>query len=234
TKMATVGTLVAGLSHELNNPLAVILGHAQANLRRLGEQDPLRPPLAAIERQARRCADLVGMLLDFSRKQPAGREVISVETLLSRVIDLSSVKLRRSQVRLEQDLGRGEAPKVCVGRTQIESALLNILDNAIGASSAGATVRIQAGPRRREDRAGIEIAIVDVGKGIEPAVMEHIFDPFFTTKPSGQGTGLGLSLARQFVEAHAGHLSVESQFGSGTTVRLWLPAVSDRAHPASS
>src|SRR5262249_60206225 len=123
---------------------------------------------------------------------------------------------------------------VCVGRSQIEAAPPNILDNRIDAASAGAPVRIQAGSRRREDRAGIEIAVVDVGKGIEPAVMEHIFDPFFTTKPSGQGTGLGLSISRQFVEAHAGHLSVESQLGRGTTVRLWLPAASDRVHPASS
>jgi signal transduction histidine kinase len=132
-------------------------------------------------------------------------------------------------VKLELDLKQGEVSSVCVARRQIESALLNILDNAIDASSSGGVVRIEAETSDGDARPRIEISVRDFGRGIDPTAMQHIFDPFFTTKPAGEGTGLGLALARQFVEAHAGHLSVESRSGSGTTVRLSLPIETARS-----
>ena len=222
-KMAAVGTLVAGLSHEINNPLGVILGHAQMQLRAMSSEDPARPAMAAIERQARRCADLVTTLLDFSRKRPAEREDIPVEVLVRRVVTLAALKLRRHDVKLDLDLPPAGECLVHVSLTEIESALLNVLDNAADASPPGGVVRIEAVAGPRNSRPGVELRVSDRGTGIDRELLSRIFDPFFTTKPVGQGTGLGLPLSRRFVEAHGGELTLESRPGEGTVAHIWLP-----------
>ncbi len=227
-KMAAVGTLVAGLSHELNNPLSVILAYSQSHLKRIAADDPMRPALSAIERQAKRAANLVSTLLDFSRKKSGEREKMPLEALVQRVVALESPKMRGRDVKLELALPPPGAVVLRVSPTQIESALLNLVDNAADASARGSVVRIEADPAERESRPGVEVRVCDHGTGIEPEVLPRVFDPFFTTKPLGQGTGLGMSLARQFVEGNDGTVSIDSRPGEGTTVRLWLP-VSDRA-----
>jgi two-component system sensor kinase len=230
-KMAAVGTLVAGLSHEINNPLGIILGYAQAHLRAMSAEDPVRPAMAAIERQARRCADLVTTLLDFSRKRAAEREEIAIQTLVSRVVTLAALKMRRRDVKVELNIPPPGAFLVRVSPTEIESALLNVLDNAADASPPGGTILIEAVACSRASCPGVEVRVADQGAGIDREVLPRIFDPFFTTKPVGQGTGLGLPLSRQFVEAQGGELSLESRPGHGTTVRLWLPTCDH--HPGS-
>jgi signal transduction histidine kinase/tetratricopeptide (TPR) repeat protein len=222
-RMAAVGTLVAGLSHEINNPLAVILAYAQSHLKRLPPGDPMRPGLSAIERQAKRAADLVGTLLDFSRKKSGDREKMPLEALVQRVVTLESPKMRSRDVKLELALPPPGAIMLRVSPTQIESALLNLVDNAADASARGSVVRIEAKPTELESRPGVEVRVSDRGSGIGPEVLPRVFDPFFTTKPLGQGTGLGLSLTRQFVEGNDGTVSIDSQPGEGTTVRLWFP-----------
>ncbi|MBI2387989.1 MAG: AAA family ATPase [Deltaproteobacteria bacterium] len=221
-KMAAVGTLVAGLSHEINNPVAVILAQAQSLLRRVPAGDPLRRPMEAIGRQAARCAALVRTMLDFTRKSTGARVDTAIQSLMTEVADLARAKAREADVALEQvDLQPDLSVKV--SRTEIESALLNLVDNAIDASSRGGVVRIGAERVEREGRAGICFYVSDRGPGIPPEQLPRIFDPFYTTKPAGRGTGLGLSLALQIVEAHCGRLTVESRLGEGTTMRLWLP-----------
>jgi len=222
-KMAAVGTLVAGLSHEINNPLGVILGYARAHLRTMSPADPVRPAMAAIERQAQRCADLVTTLLDFSRKRPSEREIIAADALVRSVLTLSALKMRRRDVKVEVEVPAPGSCLVHVSPTEIESALLNVLDNAADASPPGGTIQVEAMARSRGSRPGVEIRVTDHGTGIDREVLPRIFDPFFTTKAEGKGTGLGLPLSRQFVEAHGGELSLESRPGEGTTVRLWLP-----------
>lgn len=233
-KMAAVGTLVAGLSHEINGPLGVILGYATTNLRRMDGGDPLRPPLEAIERQARRCADLVGTFLDFARKRPLDRQAIAVEDLVQQVVTLASLKARRKEVTIALTMPPPGTCDLRVSRTQIESALLNLVDNAIDASPAGAVLSIEAVPCEHESRPGVELRVRDRGAGMEPDVLSRVFDPFFTTKPQGQGTGLGLPLARQFAEDHEGRVSLESRPGEGTTVTLWLPVVDAAAERATT
>jgi signal transduction histidine kinase/tetratricopeptide (TPR) repeat protein len=223
-KMAAAGTLVAGLSHELNNPLGVILGYAQSHLRGMSADDPVRPALEAIERQARRCADLVNTLLHFSRKRSVEREVTDVGPLMRNVVTLAALKMRRRDVRVDLEVPPPGTCLVTVSPTEIESALLNVLDNAADASPDGATIRMEAAACRRGARAGVEVRVVDRGRGIDRETLAQVFDPFFTTKPAGQGTGLGLPLSRRFVEGHGGELAVESRVGAGTTVRIWLPA----------
>jgi signal transduction histidine kinase len=214
---------VAGLAHEMNGPLGVILGHAATTLRRIEADHPLRRQLEAIERQARRAADLVGTFLDFARKRPAEREEIALTALVQQVVALASLKARRHDVAIELAMPEPDTCVVRVSRTQIESALLNLVDNAVDASPPSAIVRIEAAPAERHSRAGVDVRVIDRGTGLHPDVLSRVFDPFFTTKPQGQGTGLGLPLARQFVEDDDGQLSIESRPGEGTTVSLWLP-----------
>ncbi len=223
TATATADTLVASLSHEINGPVGVILVSAVSSLRQMDADHPLRPAMAAIERQARRCAALVSTFLEIGRGS-SFREDVALDDLVRHVVVLASSKARQCDTAVDVSLPLPGTCLVRVSRTRIESALMNVVDNAIDASPRGGTVRIEAVPCERERRRGVEVRVCDRGTGIEPAVLSRIFEPFFTTKPVGLGTGLGLPLARQFVEEHEGRLSIESRSGEGTTARLWLPA----------
>ncbi|MBC8131705.1 MAG: PAS domain-containing protein, partial [Deltaproteobacteria bacterium] len=221
-KMAAVGTLVAGLSHELNNPLGIIVGYVQGLLRRMPEQAPGRDSLAAVERQALRCAHLVRSLLDFSRSKPATREQTALGPLIERVLELAAGQARRRKVELRW-MARSSIPDLTACSPEIESALLNLVSNAIDATAPGGSAAVVCSAATHLDRAGIEVCVTDTGTGIPRAILPRIFDPFFTTKPVGEGTGIGLSLTRQIVEGHDGRIDVRTAEGVGTTVRLWLP-----------
>ncbi|PTL78935.1 PAS domain-containing sensor histidine kinase [Vitiosangium sp. GDMCC 1.1324] len=231
-KMAAVGTLVAGLSHELNNPLGIILGFAQGLLRRSGLDETSRTGLLSIEKQTQRCARLVRTLLDFSRKSGPARERVEVASMLERVRELASGQARRAQVRLEIVEPPADLPCLEANAPELESALLNLVGNALDATPPGGTVSV--GARRSPTREGLELFVTDTGSGIPPDVLQRIFDPFFTTKPVGQGTGLGLSITRSIVESHGGRIDVESASGAGTTVRLWLPVAPALSSEASA
>ncbi|HXU70691.1 MAG TPA: ATP-binding protein [Polyangia bacterium] len=222
-KMAAIGTLVAGLSHELNNPIGVILGSAQVLLERAPAGEPGTRALEAIERQARRCASLVNALLDFSRARTPTREPHAAGSLLKRVAHLASGHPRRHQVRLALAPGDG-LPTIEVCATEIESALLNLIGNAFDATPSGGAIEVRAQASALGGRDGVEFSVRDTGDGIPDDVLPRIFDPFFTTKVVGKGTGLGLSLTRKIVDAHDGRIDVETRVGNGTTMRLWLPA----------
>ncbi|MGZ3442037.1 MAG: sensor histidine kinase, partial [Polyangia bacterium] len=222
-KMAAIGTLVAGLSHELNNPIGVILGSAQVLLESAEPGKPTTRALEAIERQARRCASLVNTLLDFSRQQAPTREPIEPHQLVERVAHLASGHPRRHQVRLALVPVAG-LPMLDVCATEIESALLNLISNAFDATPSGGSIEVRAVAAASGARPGVEFSVRDTGGGIAEDVLPRIFDPFFTTKGVGKGTGLGLSLTRKIVDAHDGRIDVETRVGAGTTIRLWLPA----------
>ena len=221
-KMAAVGALVAGLSHELNNPLGIIVGYAQGLLRRSAPDAPGRESLAAIERQAQRCAHLVRSLLDFSRSSRSQLEETAIPPLVERVIELARGQARRKQIDLRW-MPRSHLPLLISRPQDIESVLMNLVSNAIDATPTGGSVTLSAAPLPRGGCAGIELSVIDTGSGIPPDVLPRIFDPFFTTKPIGEGTGIGLPLSRQAVEAHGGSIEVRTAEGIGTTMRVWLP-----------
>lgn len=228
-KMAAVGGLVAGLSHELNNPLGIIVGYVQGLLRRTAATSPARESLLAIERQAQRCAHLVRSLLDFSRNKRDPREQIAIGPLVERVLELAAGHARRRRIELRW-VAPSPLPSLSACPQEIESALLNLLSNGIDATPPGGSVTLAAATIEDGDgRPGIELAVKDTGPGIPDHVLPHIFDPFFTTKPVGQGTGIGLSLTRQVVEAHQGRIEVDTCAGEGTTMRLWLPLAAEMA-----
>ncbi|WP_437968844.1 ATP-binding protein [Sorangium sp. So ce260] len=230
-KMAAIGTLVAGLSHEMNNPVSVILMNAQLLLRRhrkghgLPDEAAILKALGTIERQANRCSDLVTALLEYARGKPIGRQPCDVREALRRAVDLSAPRARERRVHLESNSAASSLPAVLVNASQLESALLNVIGNALDASPQGGAVVVGARPLPRGDIHGVEIDVRDTGCGIRAEDLSRIFEPFFTTKPPGQGTGLGLSLTHRFIEEHQGSIRIESALGEGTTVRMWLPAL---------
>jgi signal transduction histidine kinase/tetratricopeptide (TPR) repeat protein len=226
-KMAAMGTLIAGLSHELNNPLAIILGYAQGLLRSTTLEPSMESstlgPLQAIERQTLRCRQLVQALLNFSHMKPSSRERVAPGTLLSEVIELVTSKVRNADVSIRTEPAAQSLPEITLSPQGIQSVLLNLLSNAIEASPKGGEIVLEARALSRQGRAGVQFLVRDAGPGIPADVRPRIFDPFFTTKPVGQGIGLGLSLAQQIVREHAGAIEIESVQGAGTTAFVWLP-----------
>lgn len=233
-KMAAVGSLVAGLCHELNNPMAAIRMNLDLLVRRKSVPELQREPLEVIERQSRRCVSLVKALREFSSRPALIPEPCEVEAAVGRVIELSGPRLSERRLSIDARLPATGLPRLHLHGVELETALLHVVTNALEASPEGGTVLIEARPLAREGTQGVEVGVSDSGPGIPLELVPHVIEPFFTTKPPGEGTGLGLALTHRFLDAHGGMLNIESELGRGTMVRLWLPAapVLEAAAPA--
>ena len=231
-KTAAVLTLVAGLSHELNNPIGVIIGYAQLLLSQVPADSPWRVPLEAVDRQARRCRRLVVALLEFARDGPVAREPTSAAALVRGAVARVESRAAERGVALQVDTDDEHAPMLRVGIAEVEAALFAVLANAIDASAPGAAVVVQARRQPRGRCDGVEICVRDEGSGIPEHVLPRIFDPFFTTKQVGHGIGIGLPVAQQTIESHGGRIDVRSAPSQGTTVLVWLPAAAGDARHA--
>jgi signal transduction histidine kinase len=218
-----MGNLIAGISHELNNPVAVILGFAQGLLEETSGEDPERWQLAAIERQAQRCSRLLKKLLNFARKRAEKTQQLSVEALVSSVLALLKDRQPHAGVVFDVALA-ATLPEIEGSITDLESVLVNLLENSLAALPQGGKIELRAQAATRAGRDGVELIVRDHGVGISPEGLEHIFEPFYTTREVGHGTGLGLSMVHKAVESHGGQIAVESTLGQGTTVSIWLPA----------
>ncbi len=229
-KMAAVGQLAAGVAHEINNPLAVILGFAQGLERRMaivGEQ--FRLPVTSILREAVRCKDLVQELLVFSRTGSRDVEQVDLAELFEATRRLLETRARSQGTAVSMDLAAGMTP-ITANRTQLEQVLINMGNNSLDALERGGSVTLRT--RRATDRIILEVE--DSGPGITADVQPRIFEPFFTTKAAGKGTGLGLSLAYEIVRQHGGHIDVISAPGQGTIMTVSLPVGPRLAPEASS
>ncbi len=232
-KMAAVGTLIAGISHELNNPLGAILMNVQFLLKSLSLQEEsfIKNGLTTIESQTQRCAHLVRALLDISRKKPLKKEVIHLTTLFNTVETLAEPLAQQKRVLLSFDkstLSQSHMTlRVCI--QELETALLNVIRNGIFATPAGGHVWVKIRECRMGGHDKIEISISDTGEGIANTVLPRVFDPFFTTKSPDQGTGIGLSLTKKIIESHGGTIHLESTLGKGTIVKFLLPLESQNS-----
>lgn len=219
-KLASLGEIIAGIAHEINNPLTSILSNASLlTLNRGGQRDAAS--IRAILDESRRCAELVRNLLSFSRQEAGSKEIIGVNEIISQVCSIKKYQLKVNNIKLVNELSPISYP-IFVIPAQIQQILLNLINNAehaIPPSRLDGMVHISV---KREGEK-IKIRVRDNGGGIPADVQGFIFDPFFTTKPVGEGTGLGLSIARSIADAHGGNLSVESSSNHGTIFCLELP-----------
>jgi signal transduction histidine kinase/CheY-like chemotaxis protein len=218
-KLASLGETIAGIAHEINNPLTSILTNAQLlALRRGGPSD--EASINTIVLEAKRTADLVKNLLAFSRKESKKREVIGINELIKQAVNLKRYQLRVNNIQLISEPCEVSFP-VLVTAQQMQQVLLNLLNNAeqaIAKTDHQGIIRVEGG--RRGDK--IFITVTDNGSGIPPHILPFIFDPFFTTKNLGEGTGLGLSIAHTLIENHGGTISAKSEPGN-TVFTIELP-----------
>ena len=218
-RLATVGTLAAGIAHEINNPLAGILATAElARIARGPAQagDEIDGLLARIIAEARRGGRIIRGILQFARAEESARGLHDVSEV-ARSVTETFVAHGSVDARLDLDLAQG-LPDVLLSRTAMEQVITNLLTNAIQASAGHVTVRTWA------DNGDVRLSIADDGCGIAPEHQLHVFDPFFTTRQHEGGTGLGLSVVHGIVTQHDGTVGVQSAPGAGTTVTISLPA----------
>ena len=224
-KLSTLGLLVSGVAHDLNNPLGGISGYTQL----LIEQETEPEKTAALQRimgEVQRCNRIVGDLLAFARRQPGGREPVDVGEVLRGTVELRARQLRGSAVRTQVQIDPG-VHRVEGDGHQLQQVFLNILVNAEHAvRQGGETICVRAAEAppstARLGRDWVQVSFYNDGVPIPADLLPRIFDPFFTTKGKDEGTGLGLAICRRIVREHGGEIDVESG-EEGTTFRILLP-----------
>jgi signal transduction histidine kinase len=234
-KLAALGQFVAGIAHEINNPLQGVLGHLELLLvartpadSRSAAARALRRELRLIYREADRAAKIVQNLLTFSGSQRIDRRRLRIERVLQRVVTSQRAAMARAHIELVRG-ERDDRATVTGDALLLQQAFLNVLINAehaiAGTGRAGSIVISTASSNHR-----VVTTFRDSGPGIPADVLPRIFDPFFTTKSVGQGTGLGLAITYGIVHEHGGHIHVENDPAGGTIVTIDLPAAEPAAH----
>ncbi len=219
-KMASVGQLVSGVAHELNNPLTGVMGFSQLLLA--GDlDDGVRSQIQTIYDEAERAAKIVQNLLSFARRRRPTKEMAEVNALVQRVLELRSYDFAVRNITLDMTLDT--RMQTCwVDQDQIQQVLFNVIKNAkqamIDAHGGGKLTVLTQG-----SATGARISIADDGPGIPPDIQRRIFDPFFTTKDAGEGTGLGLTICYGIIDEHGGRIWTENRPESGSVFHIELP-----------
>src|SRR6267378_577365 len=220
-KLAAMGQMLAGVAHELNNPLTAILGVTELLREREGVDDPTRRQLELTHRQARRAARIVQNLLEFSRPASPHKKSLDVNSLIERTLQLHEHSLRRNNIEVEFRPQPG-IPGVMGDANQLIQIFLNLVTNAEQAirevrDSGRIQVRLASNANR------VRVTVQDDGIGIRPEALPRIFDPFYTTKRPGGGTGLGLSICMSIIREHGGNIEAETLPAGGTAFTVSLP-----------
>jgi len=229
-KQATIAGLVAGIAHEINNPLTYISGWLQmmlADAEAEGSEDA--PTLQMLTQEADRVAKIVSNLLSFSRPAPPTVKRVTVDGLINEVVELVEYQLRNRRIQVERQFQR-DVPEVAVDPSSMKQVLLNLIINAKQAMPEGGRLEVST----EADGEQVQIRIADTGAGIRPELVRHVFERGFTTKDEEGGSGLGLHVCREVIEGHGGSIDFESEFGSGTvfTIRLPLRQTQDKESQA--
>jgi two-component system NtrC family sensor kinase len=222
-KLAALGTLLAGVAHELNNPLSVVVARAVL----LEEQgDPATQVVAGkIRTAAERCARIVRTFLGMARQQPPERGPVAIGDVIAAALDMTAYAMRTSGVEVTLDQS-GDLPHVLADADQIHQVLLNLMINAQQAlQERPAPRRIRLTARHDPAANRVRITVADNGPGIAPQFRARVFEPYFTTKSAGMGTGVGLAVSLGIVEAHGGELTVECADEGGAAFTVALPVV---------
>ena len=222
-KLAAMGQMLAGVAHELNNPLTAILGVTELLRERVGSDESAKRQLELTHRQARRAARIVQNLLEFSRPASPQKRHLDVNGLVERTLQLHEHSLRRNSIEVDFR-PQSDLPGVVGDANQLIQVLLNLVTNAeqaIREVRETGRLQIRLGCTGRH----VSITVQDDGVGIRPEALPRIFDPFYTTKRPGGGTGLGLSICMSIIREHGGNIEAETLPAGGSAFTIQLPAV---------
>lgn len=229
-KLSAVGELAASVVHEVKNPMVGIVGFSQ-----LGQESEtgaeMKEYFKLIEQDAQRANKILVSLLEFSRPPDVALEALGLNEVVNGALTLCRHQLQMAGVKVETSLAEG-LPLVRGNGNQLRQVLLNLMLNAGQAMKDSPLKRVTI-TTERSPEGGVVVRIADLGPGIAPEVRERLFKPFFTTKRRGEGTGLGLSVSKGIIEAHHGHISVQTELGKGATFVLELPGAGEAAAAAA-
>ncbi len=237
-KLASLGELAAGIAHEINNPVAIMVEEA-GWMEDLLEEDEfshsknleeLQRALSQIRKQGKRCKDITHKLLSFARKTDPTTGMIQLNELVEEVVNLSEQRARYANVKVSLNL-QTDLPDVSASASEMQQVLLNLINNALDAMEpTGGKLEFTT----RVDDHSVVVDVGDNGPGIAKSNLVRIFDPFFTTKPVGKGTGLGLSICYGIIHKMGGDISVNSAVGIGTTFHIRIPLLAKKPAQAES
>ena len=220
-KLSAMGELLAGVAHELNNPLSVVVGHSLMLREDCKDPDLLRQ-VEKISNAAERCARIVKTFLTMARQQPARMQKVDINEIVDTAVDVVRYG-DASDVNITCQLG-AEVTRICADADQITQVVINLILNAEQAMRAtGAGQNITVSTQQSKTDSGVEIVVEDDGPGIPPNIRHRVFEPFFTTKEVGDGTGIGLVLCHRIIQAHEGRISVAPGRHGGLVFRIFLP-----------
>ncbi len=219
-KLKAVGTLTAGIAHELNNPINNIMLTAailQEDYKSLSDEDRIDMAKDLVD-QAQRSQKIVRNLLDFARESEMKTELFQVKDLIEEVLRLTTNQMKLAKVKLKRQFA-DNLPAIHGDKAQLNQVFLNIVLNAVDAMPKGGVLTIKTGVNQEY----LKIDVSDNGVGIPEHILNSVFDPFFTTKSTGKGTGLGLSVSLGIIRKHGGDIQVRSVLNEGTTFTVLLP-----------
>ncbi len=225
-KMSAVGTLSAGIAHELNNPLMGIINFVQYCIKHTPPEDKRYAILEDAKHEALRCVGLIQNLLSFSRLEEGGPEDFITENLnivpiVDEALKLLLYRIEKEKVHVVRD--KSMHVMASINRNQIKQVLLNILSNGLDAMKISQKKILEIRILKEENT--LSVVVTDTGVGISADTLVRVFDPFFTTKPVGQGTGLGLSICQNIIKKHSGEIKVSSEKGKWTAFDIRLPLI---------
>jgi len=224
-KLVALGELTSGVAHELNNPLATVVGYAELLESETNIPESLRRKVSTIHSEALRASHIVQNLLSYARRSSPERNFVNINEVLGAAVEMRQYQLHSEDVRLLTNYA-ADLPPVWADSLQLQQVFLNIINNAVQAVQnwrGSGEIRISTRPALINGSPAVRIAIEDNGPGIAAEHLRRIFDPFFTTKPTGQGTGLGMSIAQRIVSNHDGLIWAESRLGYGARIIVELP-----------
>jgi two-component system NtrC family sensor kinase len=222
-KLASIGQLSAGIAHEINNPLGIILGFTQLLIRHEDPQSEKYQDLKTIEKHVRNCKTIVEDLLNFARTSSPDENLIRIDMAIDDVLKFIHQHGDHDRIEVVKNYDP-EVPQMFLDEKKIKQVFMNLLLNARHAM--GNEGRLSLSTVYRPEGRQVVIKIADTGYGIEKRNLSRIFDPFFTTKPTGEGTGLGLSVSYGIIKNHGGDITVDSEVGRGAAFTIVLPVVS--------
>jgi signal transduction histidine kinase len=217
-RLASIGTLVAGLAHEIGTPMGVIQGHAKL-LEPAVQDENARWRLRTIQAQISRISRIIESLLNMARPTRRSRVPVALAPLVDNTLAFLTEKLARRRVEVTRDYQ--DVPSVLGDPEGLQQLFLNLAINAADAMTDGGTLHVAIAPSS-DSEAGVEVRVSDTGSGIPEAAQQRIFDPFFTTKEAGQGHGLGLAVAQGIAHDHGGEISLARTGSDGTEFRVLL------------